>query len=140
MTANVESQVSPPAEPDDSTEGNASPISEAQSELPMFESTEAEAADSSVMNAESKDFSSSSKAETTADVVAPEPKGLTADGRAINDPRVNRKDAVKPAISTHALTLFTEQMPAVNAVIRDISRAPNDPRGGVANEDSRESA
>ena len=140
MTANVESQVSPPAEPDDSTEGNASPISEAQSELPMFESTEAEAADSSVVNEESKDLSSSSKAETTADVVAPEPTGLTADGRAINDPRVNQKDAVKPAISTHTLTLFTEQMPAVNAVIRDISRAPNDPRGGVANEDSRESA
>lgn len=140
MTANVESQVSASAEPSDSTEGNASPISEAQSELPMFESTEAEAADSSVMNEESIASSSSSEAETTADVIAPEPTGLTANGRAINDPRVNRKDAVKPAISTHILTLFTDQMPAVNAVIRDIPRAPNDPRGEVANEDSRESA
>ena len=138
--ATVEPETSASAAPADSNDDQASPTLEAQSELPMFEASEVVMTEPSVSDEESVALISSSEAETTADVVAPEPAGLTAEGRALNDPRVNRKAVEKPVINTHTLTLFTDQMPAVNAVVRDIPRAPNDPRGGMANEDSRESA
>ena len=140
IMATVEPETSASAAPADSNDDQASPTLEAQSELPMFEASEVVTTEPSVSDEESIALSSSSEAETTADVVAPEPAGLTAEGRALNDPRVNRKAVEKPVINTHTLTLFTDQMPAVNAVVRDIPRAPNDPRGGMANEDSRESA
>ena len=140
IMATVEPETSASAAPADSNDDQASPTLEAQSELPMFEASEVVMTEPSVSDEESVALISSSEAETTADVVAPEPAGLTAEGRALNDPRVNRKAVEKPVINTHTLTLFTDQMPAVNAVVRDIPRAPNDPRGGMANEDSRESA
>ncbi len=58
------------------------------------------------------------------------PAGLTADGRAANDPRVAPRQVQEVAITTAHLTLFREeQFPPVAASGQVAPRASNDPRG-----------
>jgi ribonuclease E len=58
------------------------------------------------------------------------PAGLTADGRAANDPRVAPRQVNEVAITTAHLTLFREeQFPPVAASGQVAPRASNDPRG-----------
>ena len=68
------------------------------------------------------------------------PLGLTADGRAINDPRVQPKPAELPVIQTSHLQIFGEQQPALQYIPRDVPRAQNDPRGALTDDQERESA
>ncbi|GAB5414330.1 MAG: ribonuclease E [Congregibacter sp.] len=61
---------------------------------------------------------------------AQKPAGLTADGRATNDPRVAPSPISEVKIATATMTLFSEtEMPAVAAPERNVPRASNDPRG-----------
>jgi ribonuclease E len=56
--------------------------------------------------------------------------GLTADGRAVNDPRVAPAPVRDVHIETGRITLFSEsEAPAVAASERNVPRASNDPRG-----------
>ena len=56
--------------------------------------------------------------------------GVTADGRAVNDPRVSPAPVQEVRIETGRLTLFNEtEAPAVEAPSRNVARASNDPRG-----------
>jgi ribonuclease E len=56
--------------------------------------------------------------------------GLTADGRAVNDPRVSPAPVQSVRIETARMSLFTESpAPAVAAPDRNVPRASNDPRG-----------
>ncbi len=56
--------------------------------------------------------------------------GLTADGRASNDPRVEARPVSRVEISTGHPALFSEQVaPAAQAGSRSTTRASNDPRG-----------
>lgn len=58
------------------------------------------------------------------------PKGLTAEGRATNDPRHKARTISQVEITTGRPTLFSDQVaPAVAAPKRTTVRAPNDPRG-----------
>jgi ribonuclease E len=65
--------------------------------------------------------------------VAPPPaetNGLTADGRAVNDPRVSPAPVRDVHIETGRITLFSENpAPAVAPTERNVPRASNDPRG-----------
>lgn len=70
----------------------------------------------------------------------PAPVGLTAEGRAINDPRVQPKPSEVPSIQTSILQIFGEQHPALQYVPRDMPRAQNDPRGALISNEERESA
>lgn len=105
--------------------------------------------------AESTDLSNTSEASAVAEEITavesvvvveqvaeeqPGPTGLTADGRAINDPRVQPKPAELPAIQTSHLQIFGEQQPALQYIPRDIPRAQNDPRGAATSNEERESA
>jgi len=61
---------------------------------------------------------------------AENPAGLTADGRAGNDPRVAPSPVQDVHIDTGRITLFAEEAaPPVAAPDRNMSRASNDPRG-----------
>ena len=101
-------------------------------------------------DAESTDLSNTPEASVVAEEIAvvveqvaeeqPAPTGLTADGRAINDPRVQPKPAELPVIQTSHLQVFGEQQPALQYIPRDIPRAQNDPRGAAASNEERESA
>lgn len=56
--------------------------------------------------------------------------GLTADGRAVNDPRVSPAPVRDVHIETGRMTLFSESAaPAVAPTERNVPRASNDPRG-----------
>lgn len=105
--------------------------------------------------AESTDASNTSEASAVSEGIAaveavavveqvegeqPAPAGLTADGRAINDPRVQPKPAELPVIQTSHLQIFGEQQPALQYIPRDIPRAQNDPRGAATSDEERESA
>lgn len=58
------------------------------------------------------------------------PAGLTAEGRATNDPRHKSRPISQVEITTGRPTLFSDQVaPAVAAPERSTVRAPNDPRG-----------
>ncbi|MEM1402344.1 MAG: ribonuclease E [Pseudomonadota bacterium] len=57
-------------------------------------------------------------------------EGVTADGRAVNDPRVSPAPVQEVHIETGRLTLFAEtEAPAVEAPNSNVARASNDPRG-----------
>ena len=59
--------------------------------------------------------------------------GITAAGRAVNDPRVEPKPIGDVSVETLRQALFLEQeAPPVSIVNRDIPRASNDPRGPKA--------
>lgn len=59
-----------------------------------------------------------------------DPAGLSADGRALNDPRVAPSPVGDVPVETARMALFAEApAPAVAAPDRRVSRASNDPRG-----------
>lgn len=59
-----------------------------------------------------------------------DPSGLTADGRAVNDPRVAPSPVGEVPVETARMALFAEApAPAVAAPDRRVARASNDPRG-----------
>jgi ribonuclease E len=61
--------------------------------------------------------------------------GLTAEGRAVNDPRVAPSPVRDVHIETAQMVLFSENpAPAVQAPARNVPRASNDPRGQRAND------
>ena len=69
----------------------------------------------------------------TVQPAAESPAGLTAGGRAGNDPRVAPSPVQDVHIETGRITLFAEQAaPPVAAPDRNVSRASNDPRGPKA--------
>ena len=56
--------------------------------------------------------------------------GITAAGRAINDPRVSPKPITDTPVTTEQGHLFWQlEAPPVTVVERDVQRASNDPRG-----------
>ena len=56
--------------------------------------------------------------------------GLTTEGRAVNDPRVDPKPVAEVAVVTERGELFTTQeAPPVTVIHRNAPRASNDPRG-----------
>ena len=56
--------------------------------------------------------------------------GLTDNGRAVNDPRVEARPVGEIEINTETSALFnTQEAPPVTTVARNIPRASNDPRG-----------
>lgn len=60
----------------------------------------------------------------------PAPAALTADGRAVNDPRVAPSPVKELSIETGRLSLFAEtEQPALPTPDRNVARASNDPRG-----------
>ncbi len=62
-------------------------------------------------------------------------RGLTPDGRAVNDPRVNPSPVREIKIETARLTLFNDSpAPAALPAERNVARASNDPRGPRADE------
>ena len=59
--------------------------------------------------------------------------GLTADGRAVNDPRILPKPVTDTAVQTELTQLFdAPEAPPVSVVSQNIPRASNDPRGPKA--------
>ena len=59
--------------------------------------------------------------------------GLTADGRAVNDPRILPKPVTDTAVQTELTQLFdAPEAPPVSVVSQSIPRASNDPRGPKA--------
>ena len=59
--------------------------------------------------------------------------GLTADGRAVNDPRILPKPVTDTAVQTELTQLFdAPEAPPVSVVSQTIPRASNDPRGPKA--------
>jgi ribonuclease E len=59
--------------------------------------------------------------------------GLTADGRAVNDPRIMPKPVTETAVQTELTVLFaTPEAPPVSVVVQNTPRASNDPRGPKA--------
>ena len=59
--------------------------------------------------------------------------GLTSEGRAVNDPRVDPKPVADVAVVTERGELFTTQeAPPVSVIHRNAPRASNDPRGPKA--------
>ena len=67
--------------------------------------------------------------ETPAEPEAPR-AGITAEGRAINDPRVDAKPVTEVAITTNHFPLFSDTVaPAAATSGRIAPRAGNDPRG-----------
>jgi len=100
------------------------------------------APESSTVEAEAQEQAQPSN-EVVAEPVAteaPAPVGITPDGRAINDPRVQPKPTDAPVIQTSHLQIFGEQKPALQYAPRDVPRAQNDPRGAATNNQERESA
>jgi len=56
--------------------------------------------------------------------------GLTDNGRAVNDPRVEARPVGEVKVDTDSRPLFNgQEAPPVTMVARDIPRASNDPRG-----------
>ncbi len=61
---------------------------------------------------------------------APAGNGLTDDGRANNDPRIDPKPIENVAIDTRQIALFSDSVaPAVEPSGQNVPRATNDPRG-----------
>ena len=74
--------------------------------------------------------------DVVATAAAPEPaaandtSGLTANGRAVNDPRVTPRPVTETAVKTELGVLFANpEAPPVTIVQQDVPRASNDPRG-----------
>ena len=71
----------------------------------------------------------------TADAVVAVPEevdtsGLTADGRAVNDPRITPRPVTETAVATELTLLFAApEAPPVSVVAQNSPRASNDPRG-----------
>ena len=79
---------------------------------------------------------------TTVEEEQPTPAaGLTSEGRASNDPRVQPRPVVDVAISTAHPTLFTDRVaPPVVASGKIAPRAENDPRGPIPAQDVPQAA
>lgn len=74
-------------------------------------------------------------------VAASKPAGMTADGRAANDPRIAPRPVAEVEISTDHPPLFREeQYPSVQAGNGNAPRASNDPRGPRSGAGMREAA
>ena len=101
-------------------------------EVPVVESLSEDAA-SSITDEPSQPAATASitAQETLGDVAPPEDSsGLTAEGRAVNDPRVAAKPVTEVSVRTEQRPLFpVEQAPALTLVPSDVPRASNDPRG-----------
>lgn len=96
--------------------------SAAQAPVAQQQPAQPEAADAANDAADSTTEASASAAVDTS--------GLTAEGRATNDPRVQPKLIGDVAIQTTRGSLFpAEQLPAIGYVASDVPRASNDPRG-----------
>jgi ribonuclease E len=74
--------------------------------------------------------------DVVATAAAPEPvaandtSGLTANGRAVNDPRVAPRPVTETAVKTELGVLFANpEAPPVTIVQQNVPRASNDPRG-----------
>jgi ribonuclease E len=78
---------------------------------------------------------------TTPPVAASKPAGITADGRAANDPRIAPRPVAQVEITTDHPPLFgDEQYPPVQARKDKAPRASNDPRGPRSGAGMREAA
>ena len=78
---------------------------------------------------------------TTPPVTASKPAGITADGRAANDPRIAPRPVAQVEITTDHPPLFRdEQYPPVQARKDKAPRASNDPRGPRSGAGMREAA
>lgn len=78
---------------------------------------------------------------TTPPVAASKPAGITADGRAANDPRIAPRPVAQVEITTDHPPLFRdEQYPPVQARKDKAPRAGNDPRGPRSGAGMREAA
>jgi ribonuclease E len=78
---------------------------------------------------------------TTPPVAASKPAGITADGRAANDPRIAPRPVAQVEITTDQPPLFRdEQYPPVQARKDKAPRAGNDPRGPRSGAGMREAA
>jgi ribonuclease E len=107
---------------------------DAQEATPVAASAEPESDDASAPAAASDDseHTEAAVAKTAAPAVTPSARsvGLTPDGRAVNDPRVNPSPVGKVQIETGTLALFSDRpAPAVIPEPRSVPRASNDPRG-----------
>lgn len=132
------------------SEAHAEPIQEAVAEMAgsTAETTSAEAAvkveetshDETVaeeapatavsMKAEKAEKAESATTKVSAKVDVNDRSGLTANGRAVNDPRVAAKPVTEVKTRTERHQLFpAQEAPPVSIVARDIPRASNDPRG-----------
>jgi ribonuclease E len=69
--------------------------------------------------------------ESVSDSSAGQPAvGITAAGRAVNDPRISPKPITETPVTTEQGQLFWQpEAPPVTVVERDVQRASNDPRG-----------
>jgi ribonuclease E len=130
----------PPSEPKQGMSGsdvNADGdvhTADAQEATPVAASAETESGDASAPAAASDDseHTEAAVAKTAAPAVAPSARsvGLTPEGRAVNDPRVNPSPVGKVQIETGTLALFSDRpAPAVIPEPRSVPRASNDPRG-----------
>lgn len=138
------------AQPTESSEGGVTTpqVAEAveeETEIRMTEEAKAEstgASNTSEASAVSEEIAAVEAVAVVEQVEGeqPAPAGLAADGRAINDPRVQPKPAELPVIQTSHLQIFGEQHPALQYIPRDIPRAQNDPRGAATSDEERESA
>jgi len=79
------------------------------------------------------DLPVNSASATTSREVTVDLSGLTSEGRAVNDPRVDPKPVAEVAVVTERGELFTTQeAPPVSVIHRNAPRASNDPRGPKA--------
>jgi ribonuclease E len=113
--------VSPPIEAQHDLLADEAPVadSEQAADTPATEAP---------LTSEAPAVSDAPKAPATAQSV--DTNGLTADGRAVNDPRVSPAPVRDVHIETGRITLFSESpAPAVAPSERNVPRASNDPRG-----------
>ena len=129
------------AQAPDMSEAPIEPESEAISTLAPTVALDAEAQTEDAAEPASEPMVSEAVIDSTPTVAAvetvpdPEPApsntdGLTATGRAVNDPRVEPKPVGEVTVMTLRAALFGEQeAPPVSVVDRNVPRASNDPRG-----------
>lgn len=110
----------------------AEPESETEPALDSQSSTSAEAipdASEDVASEEAPRAATPMVTETQA-AAADNKSGLTSEGRATNDPRVNPSPVREVKTETARLSLFNDKpAPAVTPTQRSVARASNDPRG-----------
>ena len=112
------------AEPE--PEPEQEPVSVAQDNTPEEELTGADTRAAPVEAPSAK----TPVSEDTHAMAAANSEGLTTEGRATNDPRVNPSPVREIKIETARLTLFSDEpAPAITPTQRSVPRASNDPRG-----------
>ncbi len=124
-----ESDSSPPAdnavEEQPQTELNPSPVVE------LIETTKSEAAEAMVTETSQESGELDGDNNSASEPLAAQPGfGITAAGRAVNDPRISPKPITETPVTTEQGQLFWQpEAPPVTVVERDVQRACNDPRG-----------